>query len=97
MAKKTYDNRTINVFPEELKITLPDGYRMDIEYDEDGEQIVNLRGGFSFNDEGEETFEFSAASKYWAAESNNGANSDLTVSSSAKTPSAYLERIYIVE
>ncbi len=60
MSKKTYDNRTINVFPEELKITLPDGYRMDIEYDEDGEQIVNLRGGFSFNEDGEEVASFSA-------------------------------------
>ena len=61
MAKKTYDSSMVKSFPENFKLELPDGYRIDIDYDEDGDQIANLRGGFSFNDEGEETSEFSAA------------------------------------
>lgn len=61
MSKKTYDSSMINSFPKQFKMELPDGYRIDIDYDEDGEQIATLRGGFSFNDEGEETAEFSAA------------------------------------
>lgn len=61
MAKKTYDNSMVDSFPKNFKMELPDGYRIDIDYDEEGEQIANLRGGFSINDEGEETSEFSAA------------------------------------
>ena len=61
MAKKTYDNSMVSTFPDRFKMELPDGYRIDIDYDEDGEQTANLRGGFSINEEGEETSEFSAA------------------------------------
>ena len=61
MGKKTYDYRTISFLPKELKIVLPDGYRIDTGYDEDGEEAYQLLGGFSYDEDGEEKAAFSGA------------------------------------
>lgn len=52
MGKKTYDYRTISFLPKELKKVLPDGYRIDTGYDEDGEEAYQLLGGFSYDEDG---------------------------------------------
>ena len=58
---KTYDNSTINIFPEGFKMVLPDGYRIDTEYDDDYNEVYHLRGGFYTNDDGEEDFAFTGS------------------------------------
>lgn len=61
MSKKTYDNSIINDFPAGFSMELPDGYRIDTEYDDDWNQIAHLRGGFYTNDEGDEDFAFTGS------------------------------------
>ena len=61
MAKKKYDNRTISIFPDGFSMELPSGYRIDTEYDDDYNEVYHLRGGFYFNDDGEEDFSFTGS------------------------------------
>ena len=61
MSKKIYDNSTVIAFPNGFSMELPDGYRIDTEYDEEGNQIAHLRGGFYINDEGDEDFDFAGS------------------------------------
>ena len=58
MSKKVYDKTKVSMFPDDFKMELPDGYRIDIEYDDDFNEVPHLRGGFYINDEGEEDFDF---------------------------------------
>ena len=61
MSKKTYDNSKIDIFPKQFSMELPNGYRIDTEYDDEMNQIAHLRGGFYTNDDGEEDFEFTGS------------------------------------
>ena len=61
MAKRTYDSNTVSCFPEGFKMLLPDGYRIDTEYDDDWNEVINLRGGFSYDEDGDEDFEFTCS------------------------------------
>lgn len=61
MSKKTYDNSKIDIFPKQFSMELPNGYRIDTEYDDEMNQIAHLRGGFYTNDNGEEDFEFTGS------------------------------------
>ena len=60
VSGKTYDHSSVSIFPEQIKVILPDGYRIDTEYDDDGEPVYTVRGGLTYNDEGEETAEFTS-------------------------------------
>ena len=44
MGKQLYDYRSISIFPELFKMELPDGYRIDTEYDDDFNEVYHLRG-----------------------------------------------------
>lgn len=61
MSKKKYDSRTISIFPEGFSMELPDGYRIDTEYDDDFNENYHLRGGFYINDDGNEDFAFTGS------------------------------------
>lgn len=61
MSKRTYSNSTISDFPDGFTMVLPDGYRIDTEYDDDFNAVYRLRGGFYTNDDGEEDFAFSGS------------------------------------
>ena len=61
MAKKTYDSNNVSCFPAEFRMTLPDGYRIDTEYDNDWNEVINLRGGFHFTENGDEDFDFTCS------------------------------------
>ena len=56
----THNHWTESVIPSGVTIDLPDGYRLDTEYDDDGNEVNTIRGGFKYDDQGEETSEFSA-------------------------------------
>lgn len=58
---KIYDNGSVSIFPKEFKMELPDGYRIDTEYDDDMNEVYHLRGGFYTNDEGNEDFSFTGS------------------------------------
>lgn len=60
MGKQLYDYRAVSIFPKLFKMELPDGYRIDTEYDDDFNEVYHLRGGFYINDNGIEDFEFTA-------------------------------------
>ena len=60
VSGKTYDQSSLDFFPKQLKLVLPDGYRLDKDYNDEGEPIYTIRGGLSYNDEGEETSEFTS-------------------------------------
>ena len=60
MSKLTYNSSIIDIFPYGFEMVLPDGYQIDIEYDDDWNKAYHLRGGFYTNDYGEEDFAFSA-------------------------------------
>ena len=61
MGVKTYDSSTISAFPDGFKMELPEGFRIDTEYDDDMNEVYHLRGGFFINDDGDETFGFSGS------------------------------------
>lgn len=61
MGMKTYDSYDVSFFPEEVKMILPDGYRIDTDYDDEGNENYNLRGGFYINDDGDEDFSFTCS------------------------------------
>lgn len=56
----THNHWTEDCIPEGVTIDLPDGYRLDTEYNDDGEEVNTIRGGFTYDDNGDETSEFSA-------------------------------------
>lgn len=55
-----YDHKSIDIFPKEVKLVLPDGYRLDKDFNDDGDPVYTIRGGLSYNDEGEEISEFTS-------------------------------------
>lgn len=50
IGKQLYDYRSVNIFPEHFKMELPDGYRIDTEYDDEFNEVYHLRGDFYIND-----------------------------------------------
>ena len=60
VSGKTYDHTSLDFFPKLLKLILPDGYRLDKDYNDEGETIYTIRGGLKYNDEGEETSAFTS-------------------------------------
>lgn len=61
MSTKIYNSDIVSDFPEGYEMVLPEEYRIDTTYDEDGNKVYHLRGGFYINDEGTEDFSFTGS------------------------------------
>lgn len=75
MTRTTYDSSNVTCFPEGFKMLLPEGYRIDTEYDDDWNEVIHLRGGFYYDEDGDEDFEFTCTFVTFNSEINDRARS----------------------